>query len=232
MGTLSIVATPIGNLDDITLRAVRVLQQTDIILAEDTRHSRHLLSHLGIEKQMVAYHDHNKERMTPTALNWLSEGRSLAQISDAGTPGIADPAFFLVRAAIAAGHSVIPVPGACAAIAALVGSGLPTDRFIFENFLPPKSGKRRTLFSALIDEHRTVIFYESPHRIVRCLEDIEAILGGVQVVIGRELTKIHEEFLRGRARELITHFEQHPPRGEMVVLLNPRIVVKDDGDAK
>jgi 16S rRNA (cytidine1402-2'-O)-methyltransferase len=178
---------------------------------------------LGITAHVSAYHDFNKEKVTPGLVASLKEGEEIALITDAGTPGIADPAFYLVRAAIAGGVAVVPVPGASAFLAALVASGLPTDRFIFENFLPNKGTQRRKLFESLADEPRTVIFYETPHRIVKTLEDIKATLGDVRVVIARELTKIHEEFLRGSAEELSAHFAAHPPRGEMVVLLNVRI---------
>jgi len=220
---LYIVSTPIGNLADITVRASKILAECGLILAEDTRTSRKLLSHLGISVKTSAYHDFNKEKATPQIIELLKTGTDIAQITDAGTPGIADPAFYLVRAAIAEGIQVIPVPGASAFLTALVASGLPTDRFIFENFLPNKSSQRRKLFESLKDEPRTVIFYETPHRIVKTLEDIKAVLGGVRVVIARELTKLHEEFLRGTAEELLAHFEVKPPKGEMVVMFNIRI---------
>jgi 16S rRNA (cytidine1402-2'-O)-methyltransferase len=199
------------------------LAECGLILAEDTRTSRILLGHLGISVKTSAYHDFNKETATPKIIEQLKAGTDIAQITDAGTPGIADPAFYLVRAAISAGVEVIPIPGASAFLTALVASGLPTDRFIFENFLPNKSTQRRKLFESLKDEPRTIIFYETPHRIIKTLEDIKAVLGDVRVVIARELTKIHEEFLRGSAEELLAHFEQKPPKGEMVVMLNMRI---------
>jgi len=221
--SLYIVSTPIGNLSDITQRAVKILAECSLILAEDTRTSKKLLNHLGITTHTNAYHDFNKEKVTPGLVASLKNGQEIALITDAGTPGVADPAFFLVRAAIAEGITVVPVPGASAVLSALVASGLPSDRFIFENFLPHKSGARRKLFESLKSEPRTVIFYETPHRIVKTLEDIKEVLGGVRVVIGRELTKIHEEFLRGSAEELLAHFVKHPPRGEMVVLFNVRI---------
>jgi len=222
--SLYIVSTPIGNLGDITVRAAKILAECDIILAEDTRTSRKLLDHLGINTPMTAYHDFNKEKVTPALVSSLKDGKEIALITDAGTPGIADPAFNLVRASIENGISVIPIPGASACLAALVASGLPTDRFTFENFLPNKSTQRRRLFEGLKDEPRTMIFYETPHRIIKTLEDIKAVLGCVRVVIAREMTKIHEEFLRGTAEELLIHFNGHPPRGEMVVMFNTRIV--------
>jgi 16S rRNA (cytidine1402-2'-O)-methyltransferase len=220
---LYIVATPIGNLGDITFRAVEILKQADAILAEDTRVSRKLLGHYGITTPVAAYHDFNKERVTPQLLERLRKNESLALISDAGTPGIADPAFNLVRAALREKLPVFPIPGPSAHIAALIASGLPTDRFVFENFLPHKSAQRRRLFEALREEPRTVIFYETPHRIVKVLEELDEILGDIAVVIGRELTKLHEEFLRGTPEMLLAHFMQKPPRGEMVVMINVRV---------
>ncbi len=220
---LYIVATPIGNLEDMTFRAVKTLSEVDLILAEDTRVSKKLLNHFGITTSLCTYHDFNKEKMTPVLVERLKKGESMALISDAGTPGIADPAFNLVRAAIKEKLTVVPVPGASAIVAALVCSGLPTDRFVFEYFLPHKSSQRRKLFESLKQEHRTVIFYETPHRIIKVLEEMDEILGGIQVVIAREMTKIYEQFLRGNAKELLEHFKSAPPRGEMVVLFNMRI---------
>jgi len=220
---LYIVSTPIGNLSDITVRASKILAECDLILAEDTRTSKRLLDHLGISTHVSAYHDFNKEKVTPNLVASLKDGKEIALITDAGTPGVADPAFYLVRAAIVDGIDVVPIPGASAFLAALVASGLPTDRFIFENFLPNKGTQRRKIFESLRDEPRTVIFYETPHRIVKTLEDIKETLGDVRVVIARELTKIHEEFLRGSAEELLAQFAARPPRGEMVVLFNVRV---------
>jgi 16S rRNA (cytidine1402-2'-O)-methyltransferase len=225
MGTLFLVATPIGNLGDLTPRAAQALRDADAILAEDTRTSRTLLAHIGCTTIPEAYHDFNKERVTPGIVSRLKNGEKIALITDAGTPGIADPAFNLVRAAIAEKLAVIAVPGACAAITALVASGLPTDRFVFENFLPFKSGARRRVLESFASEPRTVIFYETPHRIVKVLEAMDEVLGDVLVVIGRELTKVHEEYLRGSPKELIEHFKTRPPRGEMVVLFNQRTKV-------
>jgi 16S rRNA (cytidine1402-2'-O)-methyltransferase len=220
---LFIVSTPIGNLADITSRASKILGEADLVLAEDTRFSRRLFDHLGISPSVQPYHDFNKERATPRLIEELKAGKQLALITEAGTPGIADPAFYLVRAAIRAQIQVIPVPGPSAVLAALVCSGLPTDRFIFENFLPNKSAQRRKVLESFTGEHRTVIFYETPHRILSTLEDMVAALGDTAVVIGREMTKIHEEFLRGSPRELLEHFTKSTPRGEMVVLFNTRI---------
>lgn len=221
--SLYIVATPIGNLEDMTFRAVKTLGEVDLILAEDTRVSKKLLTHFAITTPVCTYHDFNKEKMTPLLVEQLKKGETMALISDAGTPGIADPAFNLVRAAIKEQIAVVPIPGASALISALVCSGLPTDRFVFENFLPHKSSQRRKLFESLKTEHRTVIFYETPHRIVKVLEEIDEILGDIQVVIARELTKLYEQFLRGSAKELLEHFKTTSPRGEMVILFNIRI---------
>jgi 16S rRNA (cytidine1402-2'-O)-methyltransferase len=221
--TLYLVSTPIGNLEDITARAARVLAKVPVILAEDRRVSRTLLLHLGIGTVPEVYHDFNKERVTPRLIERLKNGEDMALITDAGTPGIADPAYNIVRAAIDAGITVIPVPGPVACIAALSASGLPTDRFVFENFLPHKGAARRKVLASFSEERRTVLFYETPHRIIKVLEDMEAIFGTVWVVIAREMTKLHEEFLRGSPRELRNHFAAKPPRGEMVVMFNPRI---------
>lgn len=220
MGILYIVATPIGNLDDITIRAQKILSSVDSILAEDTRISKKLCNHLSINKPLKSYHDFNKEKVTPHVLKDLKQGMAIALITDAGTPGIADPAFYLIRQAIAGQIPVIPIPGPAALITALVASGLPTDRFIFENFLPSSSTKRKRLFEQFAQEKRTVIFYESPHRILKVLREMDSVLGPVPVVIGRELTKVYEEFLRGTPQSLVDHFTNKKPKGEMVVLLN------------
>ncbi len=221
--SLYIVSTPIGNLSDITFRAIEVLKSADLILAEDTRKTNRLLAHYGITTMLKSYHDFNKERVTPGLIEKIACGEELALVTDAGTPGVADPAFFLVRAALSEQLEVVPIPGPSAFLTALVASGLPTDRFVFENFLPNKSVRRKKLFETLTEDPRTVIFYESPHRIVKTLQDIKEVLGDVLVVIGRELTKMHEEFLRDSAENLLLHFESNPARGEMVVLLNVRI---------
>ena len=223
MATLYLVATPIGNLDDITARAAKVLSEVKVILVEDRRVSRTLLARLGIAAIPESYHDFNKERVTPGIIARLKAGENMALITDAGTPGIADPGYNLVRAAIDQGVTVTPIPGPSALIAALSASGLPTDRFSFENFLPPKSAARRRVLESYAGERRTLIFYETPHRIVRVLEDIDTVFGDILVVIAREMTKIYEEFLRGSPKELLAQFKSKPPRGEMVVLFNLRM---------
>lgn len=223
---LYIVSTPIGNLEDITYRAVKVLSSVSLILAEDTRVSHFLLRHYDISKPVISYHDFNKEKVTPQIVERLKNNEEVALISDAGTPGIADPAFNLVRECIRENIPVYPIPGASAILSALVCSGLPTDRFVFEYFLPHKSSQRLKLFETFKDEPRTIIFYETPHRINKVLGEIAEILGDVSIVIGRELTKIHEEFLRGTPKELLAHFEKKPPKGELVLLLNVRYDIK------
>lgn len=226
MGTLYIVSTPIGNLDDITLRARKILSSVDTILAEDTRFSRKLLRHLTISKPLKSYHDFNKEKVTPDIIKLLKDGFDFALISNAGTPGIADPAFYLIRQAIGEQIPVIPIPGPTALIIALVASGLPTDRFIFENFLPSKSTKRKKILKSFLLEKRTVIFYESPHRILKVLKEMDEIFGDIIVVIARELTKFYEEFLRGTPGSLLKHLTSKKQRGEMVVLFNTNIKYK------
>jgi len=212
---LYIVATPIGNLDDFSFRGVKTLQQVDQILCEDTRHSLPLLQKYDIRKPLSPYHDFNKQKATPGLIKRLLNGETLALITDAGTPGISDPAFYLVRACIEAGVPVITLPGPCAAIAALVASGLPTDRFCFEGFLPTKKGRKKRL-EKLKEEDRTIILFEAPHRIERTLREILQHLGDRKVVIAREMTKIHEEYIRGRISEISGQFKY---KGEMVIII-------------
>jgi 16S rRNA (cytidine1402-2'-O)-methyltransferase len=220
-GTLYIVATPIGNLEDITFRAVRTLKEVDLIAAEDTRHSRKLLSHFGISRPLTSYFDHNKEFKGNYLLGKLSEGLSVALISDAGTPCISDPGYQLVRDAAAAGVRVVPIPGPSAAIAALAASGLPTNRFTFEGFLPNRQGKRRERLAHLKDEDDVLIFYESPNRLSASLSDMVAILGDREAVVARELTKIYEEFVRGPLSRVAKKFGEGKVRGEVVILVAP-----------
>jgi len=218
-GKLYIVATPIGNLDDLTLRAIEILNCVDLIACEDTRHSGRLFKRHGISAKLVSYHDHNKEQAAPRIVEKLLEGEDAALVTDSGTPGVSDPAYFLVNLAYLNGVKVIPVPGACAAIAALSASGLPSDRFSFEGFLPVKAGKRKARLEAVRNDPRTLIFYESPHRLLKTLGLIRDVLGNRKCVIARELTKLHEEVIRGKLDELILHFENARPRGEFVILV-------------
>lgn len=220
---LYLVATPIGNLEDITLRALRVLRSSDRIACEDTRQTQKLLNHFGISTPTVSYHLHNEGSRAEELLAQLKQDARIAVVSDAGTPGIADPGHELVTAAIAAGIPVYPIPGANAAISALIASGLLTEHFTFHGFLPAKEGQRRTALEQLPRDRATHIFYEAPHRILDTLADLEATFGATQpVVIGRELTKLHEEFLRGTVSDLRSQLATRPSiRGEMVLLFSP-----------
>ncbi len=206
-GSLYIVATPIGNLEDITLRAVRILKEADFIAAEDTRHTHKLLSHLGIHKQLTSYHDHNKEEKAPVIISRLLEGQSAALVSDAGTPGISDPGYYLINKAIQENIPVVPIPGPTAAIAALSVSGLPTDAFVFEGFLSPKRTQRISKLDSLKQERRTIIIYEAPHKILKTLIDVRELMGERRVSLSRELTKIHENTLRGNISDIIRAVE-------------------------
>ncbi len=217
---LYIVSTPIGNLKDITLRAIETLKNVDLIAAEDTRHTRILTQHYGIETPATSYFEHNQIKKADYLLGLLKEGKSVALVTDAGTPGISDPGFHLIRLAKQAGVPVTVVPGPTALIAALSLSGLPAHNFIFEGFLPVKSAARRRKLESLKVETRTIIFYESPHRLAKVLKDIEEILGDPAVVCVRELTKKFEEVKKAPASELFQHFTQTPPRGEFVLLLS------------
>jgi 16S rRNA (cytidine1402-2'-O)-methyltransferase len=216
---LYLVATPIGNLEDITLRAVRVLREVDLIACEDTRHTRRLLDHFGISKPTISYHEHNEQARAQELVARLLRGASIALVSDAGTPGISDPAYRVVTAAIESGITIVPVPGATAAVAGLIASGLPTDAFLFAGFLPSKKQARRARLTELQSERATLIFYEAPHRIRETLLDAQEVLGNRQAALARELTKLHEQFLRGPLAEISTHFAQHEPRGEMVLVI-------------
>ncbi len=220
-GTLYIVATPIGNLEDITYRAVRILKEVDLIAAEDTRHSRRLLSHLGISKRLTSYFDHNKNFKGLYLLERLEEGLSVALISDAGTPCISDPGYQLVRDAIESGIQVAPIPGPSAFVAALSASGLPTDSFVFEGFLPNRQGKRRDKLMSLKEEYRVIIFYESPRRLLASLNDMLDIFGNRKAVVAREITKLYEEFARGFLSEIISGFAKRDIKGEVLILVSP-----------
>ena len=220
-GTLYIVATPIGNLEDMTFRAVRILQEVDLIAAEDTRHSRKLLSHFRITTALTSYYDHNQALKGERILTALHEGKQVALISDAGTPCISDPGYQLVRDALADGIKVVPIPGACAAITALSVAGLPTNAFTFAGFPPNKEGKRRAFLASLASAHGTVVLYEAPHRLAATLADISAILGERQVVVARELTKMYEELLPGTTVQVRELVQDGRERGEVVILIAP-----------
>jgi len=230
-GTLTLVATPIGNLGDITLRALEVLKSVNVILAEDTRHSRRLLNHFGITTPLVAYHDHNEARVTASIVERLQNGDNIALITDAGTPGISDPGFFLVRAALEAGITVTTAPGPSAAIAALVLSGFPCEAFVFAGFTPRKSGELLRAFAALADEPRTTVFFVSPHKLPKTLDAVATALPAREIALAREITKLHEEVVRGTAVEVRDHFAKAEPRGEFVLVVKGvgrRRVAQDD----
>ncbi len=217
-GRLYICPTPIGNLEDITLRALRILKEVDIIAAEDTRRTLQLLRHFDIETPLISYHQHNERAQSQNIIQRLLEGQELALVSDAGMPGISDPGEILIKRAIEEGIVVEPLPGATAGILALVGSGLDTTSFAFEGFLDRKRARRRERLEKIKTEDRTLIFYEAPHRIRESLRDMLTILGNRRAVVARELTKKYEEFIRGSLDDLVQHFQDKPPRGELVIL--------------
>ncbi|MBQ9671752.1 MAG: 16S rRNA (cytidine(1402)-2'-O)-methyltransferase [Prevotella sp.] len=219
MGTLYIVPTPVGNMEDMTYRAVRILKEVDVVLAEDTRTSGILLKHFDIHNHLLSHHKFNEHGTSQSVVERLLAGQNVALISDAGTPGISDPGFFLVREAVRAGVEVQCLPGATAFVPALVSSGLPCDRFAFEGFLPQKKG-RQTKILSLADEPRTMIFYESPYRLVKTLEQFAEAYGAErQVSVCREISKVHEESVRGTLAEVAAHFREHEPKGEIVIVL-------------
>ena len=220
VGTLYLVATPIGNLEDLTQRALRTLKEVDLIAAEDTRQTRKLLAHYDINTDIISYHEHNKEQRLKRILAMLAEG-DVALVSDAGTPGLSDPGYLLVRAVLDAGYGVSPIPGPSAPIAALVASGLATDAFIFQGYLPRRSAERKNLLEELASERRTLIFFEVPHRLRKALNDMEICFGAERpIAVCRELTKRHEEILRGTLGEIRDHFEEHEPRGEFTLVVS------------
>ena len=222
MGILYIVPTPVGNMEDMTLRAIRVLKEADLVLAEDTRTSSILMKHFDIKNQLMSHHKFNEHGTSAGIVSRLQAGQTIALISDAGTPGISDPGFFLVREAVKAGIEVQTLPGATAFVPALVSSGLPCDRFVFEGFLPQKKG-RQTRIQSLAEEPRTMVFYESPYRLVKALEQFaEAYGADRQVSVCREISKVHEESVRGTLSEVIAHFKEHEPKGEIVIVLAGR----------
>jgi len=218
-GILYLVSTPIGNLADMTHRAVEILGGADLVLAEDTRHSRKLFTHYNIRNDIVAYHDHNKEKVTPVLIDRLESGETLALVSDAGTPGISDPGFYLLRAAIAAGIRVSVVPGASALLPALLMSGFPTDAFVFQGFLPRKKGELTRLFEGLADERRTYVAYVSPHKLLTVLGVLGNVLPQRELAIVREITKLYEETLRGTAADIAAHYDKRAVKGEFVLVM-------------
>src|SRR6266496_4551144 len=228
-GTLYVVSTPIGNLEDISHRAIRILGEVNLIACEDTRHTRTLLQRYGITTRTISYHEHNEQERSEELIELLLSGTNVAIVSDAGTPGISDPGFRVVRLAIAKDLPVVPVPGPSALIAALVASGLPPDEFFFGGFLPARSGARRTRLNELRLIPSTLVFYEAPHRIAGTLSDAHEILGEREAVVARELTKLHEEILRGRLSELAARFASETARGEIVLIVDRNVI---PGDSK
>lgn len=226
MGILYIIPTPVGNLEDMTLRAIRLLKEADVVLAEDTRTSGILLKHFDIQNHLISHHKFNEHGTSSSVVERLKAGQTVALISDAGTPGISDPGFFLVREAVAAGIEVQTLPGATACIPALVSSGLPCDRFCFEGFLPQKKG-RQTHLESLRDEVRTMVFYESPYRLLKTLQQFAEVFGDDRrASVCREISKVHEESVRGSLAELVEHFTKTPPKGEIVVVVAGKPSVK------
>lgn len=220
MGVLFVVPTPVGNLEDITLRAIRLLKEAEIIYSEDTRVTKKLLSHLEITgKQIIPFHAHNEHKQLERSVQTVRENQCTVLVSDAGTPAISDPGFLLVRACVEAGLEVTCLPGPTAFVPALVASGFPCDRFLYEGFLPHKKG-RQTKWLSILEEERTVVFYESPHRIIKALEECVSILGADrQVCVAREISKFFEEFKRGTAQEVLDYYKANPPKGEIVLLI-------------
>jgi 16S rRNA (cytidine1402-2'-O)-methyltransferase len=226
-GTLYLVATPIGNLADITHRALQVLSDVDLIACEDTRHTHKLLQHYGITTRTISYHEHNEQQRAAQLIDLLKQGSDIAVVSDAGTPSISDPGFRLVRAAIESEVPVVPVPGPSALIAALIAAGLPTDEFFFAGFLPARANARRARLSELRTVPGTLIFYEAPHRLAATLKDAQELLGERDAVVARELTKLHEEIKRGRLSELAGYFDtEDRARGEIVVLIDSTVIAE------
>ena len=217
-GILYIVATPIGNLGDISFRAIKTLNSVDVVACEDTRRTSKLLNHYEISTKMIPYHDHNKEHKTPSLIEMLKDGKSIGLVSDAGTPSISDPGFYLIREAIKNDIRISPIPGASSLITAAIASGLPIDKFIFEGYLPRKKGRTKRL-KQLANYDVTIVIFEGPHRLVKTLRDVSSFLGDRNAAIGREMTKINEEFLRGKLSDLIAIFSERKPKGEFVILV-------------
>jgi 16S rRNA (cytidine1402-2'-O)-methyltransferase len=230
-GTLYLVATPIGNLADITHRALQVLSDVDLIACEDTRHTHKLLNHYGIATKTISYHEHNEQQRATDLIKRLKQGTNIAVVSDAGTPAISDPGYRLVRAAVEQNIGIVPLPGPSALISALIAAGLPTDQFFFGGFLPARSSARRARFDELRSIPGTLIFYEAPHRLATSLRDAHEILGEREAVVARELTKLHEDIRRGRLSELAEHYSSsEQPRGEIVLLIDRTVL--DDAAAR
>lgn len=218
-GILYVVSTPIGNLEDLTLRAKRLLAEVNLIAAEDTRHTQQLLARYEIHTPLTSYHDHNKEEKAPVLIERLRQGQTIALVADAGTPTISDPGYYLITGCIAADIPVIPIPGPSAPLAALAASGLPTDAFLFAGFLPKKPGARQKRIEALQPLRETLIFFESPHRLLRLLEELQSRLGDRRVAVCRELTKLHEEIIRGRLNDVVERLKGKTVKGEITIVL-------------
>lgn len=232
MSKLYVIPTPIGNLEDITLRAIRVLGEVDVLLAEDTRTTQFLLKHLGIEKRVISHHKYNEHAKVELVAEAILAGQNVGLVSDAGTPGISDPGFLLVRTCVERGIEVETLPGATALIPALVNSGFPCDRFCFEGFLPQKKGRQKRL-KELVDEERTIIFYESPYRLVKLLTELAEYFDPErEVAVSREITKIYEETRRGTLTEVAKHYTEHPPKGEIVVVLKTKQTLHKEEDGE
>jgi len=230
VGKLYLVATPIGNLEDVSPRALRILQEAHMVACEDTRHTQILLRRYEIRaKHLTSYNEFNHKRQVSVLVGQLDRGWDVALVSDAGTPALSDPGEALVAAAVAAGHDVVAIPGPNAAISALVASGLPTREFTFLGFLPKKSGERRRRLAALIEEGRTIVVYESPYRVDDTLADLAAVAPGARVAVARELTKLHEEFVRGTATEVAARYAAQRPKGEITIVIAPAEATKGDG---
>ena len=221
LGKLFVVATPIGNMEDITFRAIRVLREADLIACEDTRHTQKLLAHFGIQTPTISYHEHNEMTRAPELIIQIEEGSQIALVSDAGMPVISDPGFRLVHLAIRHGIPVVPIPGASAFVAALAAAGMPVDKFRFLGFLPSKKLARRKSLQELVGANKALVFYESPHRVLEMLTDVYDLLGNRPAVVAREVTKVHEEFVRGSISEVLEHLKTKPVKGEITVLVGP-----------
>ncbi len=226
-GVLYLCATPIGNLEDITLRVMRVLKEVDLVTAEDTRHTRKLLTHLDIHTPITSYHQHNEAVKAGKVIAALLAGKNVALVSDAGMPGISDPGTHLVAAAVQAGIKVVPLPGASAVVTGLVASGLPTDRFVFEGFLPRGKKQRQQRLKEIAGEERTVVLYEAPHRVLQTLQELAEIIGSRGVAVARELTKTYEEIIRGTAKTALEYFSQQQPRGEFTIIIGGGKAIAD-----